>query len=100
MATCLITGANRGIGLELARQCAASGMQVLATCRDPRIREVYHDSGRYHSTPDGEDLPEWFALRVACKRDVLESAMKDAGEAILRELGPDVAKRVSIRHYS
>jgi hypothetical protein len=68
--------------------------------RDPRIREVYHDSGRYHSTPDGDDLPEWFALRVACKRDVLESAMKDAGEAILRELGPDVAKRVSIRHYS
>jgi hypothetical protein len=68
--------------------------------RDPRIREVYHDSGRCHSTPDGEDLPEWFALRVACKRDVLESAMKDAGETILRELGPDVAKRVSIRHYS
>ena len=35
MATCLITGANRGIGLELARQCAANGLQVLATCRDP-----------------------------------------------------------------
>jgi NAD(P)-dependent dehydrogenase (short-subunit alcohol dehydrogenase family) len=35
MATCLITGANRGIGLELARTYAASGLHVLATARDP-----------------------------------------------------------------
>lgn len=35
MPTVLITGANRGIGLELARQYAADGWQVLATCRDP-----------------------------------------------------------------
>lgn len=30
----VITGANRGIGLELARQYAADGWQVVATCRD------------------------------------------------------------------
>ena len=35
MATVLITGANRGIGLELARQYAEAGNHVLATCRDP-----------------------------------------------------------------
>lgn len=35
MPTVLITGANRGIGLELARQYAADGWRVLATCRDP-----------------------------------------------------------------
>ncbi|GHD59012.1 short-chain dehydrogenase [Thalassobaculum fulvum] len=35
MPTVLITGANRGIGLELARQYAADGWNVLATCRDP-----------------------------------------------------------------
>ena len=35
MPTVLITGANRGIGLELARQYAADGWTVLATCRDP-----------------------------------------------------------------
>lgn len=33
--TVLITGANRGIGLEYARQFAAKGYQVIGTVRDP-----------------------------------------------------------------
>jgi len=33
MATVLITGANRGIGLEFARQYSADGWQVIATAR-------------------------------------------------------------------
>ena len=32
---CLITGANRGIGLEFARQLLARGEHVVATCRHP-----------------------------------------------------------------
>ena len=35
MSMYLITGANRGIGLELTRQVLSQGHQVLATCRDP-----------------------------------------------------------------
>ena len=35
MTTVLISGANRGIGLELARQYAADGAQVIAGVRDP-----------------------------------------------------------------
>jgi NAD(P)-dependent dehydrogenase (short-subunit alcohol dehydrogenase family) len=35
MATLLITGAGRGIGLEFARQYAAAGWDVIATVRDP-----------------------------------------------------------------
>lgn len=40
MPTIMITGANRGIGLELVRQYAADGWQVLAGCRSP---ENAHD---------------------------------------------------------
>ena len=33
MATILITGANRGIGLEMARRYAGRGDEVIAVCR-------------------------------------------------------------------
>lgn len=36
MPTLLITGANRGIGLELTRRYAADGWRIIATCRDPK----------------------------------------------------------------
>ena len=35
MPTLFITGANRGIGLELVRQYFADGWKILATCRTP-----------------------------------------------------------------
>ena len=35
MAVALITGANRGLGLEFTRQYLADGWHVFATCRDP-----------------------------------------------------------------
>jgi NAD(P)-dependent dehydrogenase (short-subunit alcohol dehydrogenase family) len=35
MPTTLITGANRGLGLEFARQYANDGWQVIACCREP-----------------------------------------------------------------
>ncbi len=35
MPTVLVTGASRGLGLELARQYAAAGYRVIAACRRP-----------------------------------------------------------------
>jgi NAD(P)-dependent dehydrogenase (short-subunit alcohol dehydrogenase family) len=35
MGSVLITGSNRGLGLEWVRQCAARGWRVIGTCRDP-----------------------------------------------------------------
>ncbi len=40
MPSVLITGANRGLGLEFSRQYAEAGWQVFATCRDPAAAEA------------------------------------------------------------
>lgn len=49
MASLLITGANRGIGLEFARSFAADEWRVRACCRDPdraeTLREIAQGSG-------------------------------------------------------
>ena len=48
MASTLITGANRGLGFEFARQYLADGWQVYAACRDPasasELRRLAEDS--------------------------------------------------------
>jgi NAD(P)-dependent dehydrogenase (short-subunit alcohol dehydrogenase family) len=42
MPSVLITGANRGLGLEFARQYAADGWQVFAACRHPSSANHLH----------------------------------------------------------
>jgi NAD(P)-dependent dehydrogenase (short-subunit alcohol dehydrogenase family) len=37
MSTVLITGSNRGIGLELARRCSEQGHDVIAVCRQSSV---------------------------------------------------------------
>ena len=48
MTTALITGANRGIGLEFVRRLSLMGWRVLATCRSPdkaeALRRIAADS--------------------------------------------------------
>ena len=39
----LITGANRGIGLEFVRQYDADGWHVIACCRAPDVADALHD---------------------------------------------------------
>jgi NAD(P)-dependent dehydrogenase (short-subunit alcohol dehydrogenase family) len=43
MPTMLVTGANRGIGLEFARQYAADGWRVIACCRKPAEATDLHE---------------------------------------------------------
>ncbi|SRR5579871_611780 len=46
MATVLVTGANRGLGLEFVRQYAADGWTVIACCREPaKARELNNLTG-------------------------------------------------------
>ena len=50
MTTVLITGANRGIGLEFVRQYVADGADVIACCREPdaasELKALSKASGR------------------------------------------------------
>lgn len=45
MATVLITGASRGLGLEFARQYAGEGWRVIATCRNPESTQELRNIG-------------------------------------------------------
>jgi NAD(P)-dependent dehydrogenase (short-subunit alcohol dehydrogenase family) len=49
MPSILITGSNRGLGFEFARQYSADGWQVYAACRDPgsafELRQLADESG-------------------------------------------------------
>ena len=47
--TVLITGSNRGLGLEFSRQYAAAGWNVIATCRNPQAAEELQTlAGQYN----------------------------------------------------
>jgi len=48
MRTVLVTGSNRGLGLEWARQCAARGWRVVATCRNPESATDLHALASQH----------------------------------------------------
>ena len=47
--TVLITGSNRGIGLEFARQYAQAGWRVIATCRRPDSARELNDLAAQYS---------------------------------------------------
>ncbi|MEO7432936.1 MAG: SDR family oxidoreductase [Dokdonella sp.] len=68
----LVTGANRGLGLEFVRQLLARGERVIATCRQPeRAAELTRLSGDYpgHLTVMPLALPDPRAI-AALMRDI------------------------------
>jgi len=48
MPSVLITGANRGLGLEFCKQYAAVGWDIVATCRDPARAQALSDLAVRH----------------------------------------------------
>lgn len=49
MSTVLITGANRGLGLEFCRQFAEKGWEVIACCRQPEKADALNALKQRHS---------------------------------------------------
>ncbi len=50
MRQCLITGANRGLGLELSRELLRRGARVVACCRDSGAADDLHALGDEYGT--------------------------------------------------
>ena len=75
MSSVLITGANRGLGLEFAAEYAADGWQVFAACRSPAEAEQLKDLAR--KTGDRVSV---FAMDVTDMGSIRKAAMqlKDA----------------------
>ena len=66
----LVTGANRGIGLEFCRQLAARGDEVTATCRNPTAAEELGELDVVVRQLDVTDAGSVRALAAASDRPI------------------------------
>ena len=97
MTSVLVTGSNRGIGLEWCRQYAEAGWRVLATCRHPETADALHDLAREHSALSVHRLdvtrPESvYALRAELQHEAIDVLINNAG-IYLEKFAPTVALR-------
>jgi len=80
----LVTGANRGLGLELVRQYSAEGWAVLACCREPAaatgLRSLADETGRVdlHAL-DVSDLEATDALAARLHGRPIDVLVANAG---------------------
>lgn len=79
MPTILITGANRGLGLEFARQYAAAGWRVLATVRDPLSGRAASEAGAEVYVADVADITTLRRLKAALAGASLDIVLNNAG---------------------
>lgn len=81
MPTILITGANRGLGLEFAKQYAADGWRVIATCRNPlKAQGLAPLQGDVEvHTLDVVDNAQIQALAKTLKKEPIDVLLNNAG---------------------
>jgi len=96
MAKYLITGTNRGIGLELVEQALAQGHEVIATCREPESAEglkALKSKGSLRVLPlDLGDSASRASLVEALQGQAVDVLINNAGvygprDAVLGSLG-------------
>ncbi|MBV9045140.1 MAG: SDR family oxidoreductase [Alphaproteobacteria bacterium] len=84
MTTVLVTGANRGIGLEFVRQYAADGAEVIACCREPAkaaaLQEMANIQKRIRVLPlDVSDPKSVAALKKTLGDTPIDIVINNAG---------------------
>ncbi|EME69190.1 dehydrogenase [Paramagnetospirillum caucaseum] len=79
MPTILITGANRGMGLEFARQYAAQGWRVLGTVRDPMAGRALSEAGGEVYVCDVADPAQVARLKGSLAGIALDVLLLNAG---------------------
>jgi NAD(P)-dependent dehydrogenase (short-subunit alcohol dehydrogenase family) len=87
--TVLVTGANRGIGLEYARQFAAKGYKVIGTARDPvDAKELSAVAGRVEAL-DVTDAASVAALAARLQGVAIDILVNNAGMFDRRDVSVD-----------
>ena len=86
MATWVVTGANRGIGLELCRQLVARGEDVIAACRTPS-KELEDLGARVVSGVDVTTDAGAAALLAATEGKTIDVLVNNAGILVPDSLG-------------
>ena len=77
--TILITGANRGLGLELAKQYQADNWRVFATCRDPQKSDALKQLGLDPLPLDVTDEASIHSLSQSLKGEPIDIFFSNAG---------------------
>ena len=88
MPTVFITGANRGLGLEFARQYAAAGWRVIATSRTPDKADALKALGPRVSVHrlDVADLAATAALGRTLAAETIDVLIANAGISVARDM--------------
>jgi NAD(P)-dependent dehydrogenase (short-subunit alcohol dehydrogenase family) len=89
MPTVLITGANRGLGLEFARQYAADGWRVIATSRSLEKAAALRAQRAEVHPLDVADIAAVAALGRELQREAIDVLIANAGVAGPRGMTPE-----------
>jgi NAD(P)-dependent dehydrogenase (short-subunit alcohol dehydrogenase family) len=84
MASVLVTGSNRGLGLEWCRQYAEADWRVFSTCRHPETADALRDLEKRHPQLSVHRLdvtrPESvYALRAELQNESIDLLVNNAG---------------------
>ena len=84
MSTVLVTGANRGIGLEFVRQYVSDGAKVIACARDPKgaddLKQLANERSQVQiQTLDTSDFKACAALGKQLAHEAIDILINNAG---------------------